>query len=241
VAGFMAIRAIWYYHRRQTKQEPALYSERRGYVLQWARLLLLLCALLVILAYLSSPVAAIYAGPTTRYLVCLDIAVPALLWPLWLGLRNAGKFSSIALNRAVRLGSLAGWLVIVVTLLIGTVATFQQISGTQDTYQNQQRLANDLLKIGATRIYTEYWTCNTLILVSDERIICSNLKAQLQPGQDRYLAYRTAVRNTPGATYVFPSNSPQIAAIEQKIRQDNIPYKRIAFDHYIVYETPRVI
>lgn len=240
VAGFMAIRAIWYY-RRQTKQEPALYSERRGYVLQWARLSLLLCALLVILAYLSSPVAAIYAGPTTRYLVCVDIAVPVLLWPLWLGLCNAGKLSSIALNRAVRLGSLAGLLVIVVTLLIGTVATFQQIPGTQDTYQNQQRLANDLLKIGATRIYTEYWTCNTLILISDERIICSNLRAQLQPGQDRYLAYQTAVHNAPGATYVFPANAPQIAAIEQKIRQDNIPYKRYEFDHYVVYETPRVI
>jgi hypothetical protein len=222
-------------------QVPALYSERRVYVLQWARLSLLLCALLVILAYLSSPVAAIYAGPTTRYLVCLDIAVPALLWPLWVGLRYASKLSSIALNRAVRLASLAGFLVIAITLLIGTVATFQQIPGTQRTYQSQQQLTNDLMKIGATRIYTEYWTCNTVILLSDERIICSNLKGQLQPGQDRYLAYRTAVRSTPGATYVFPSNSQQVAAIEQKIRQNNISYKRYEFDNYVVYETARVI
>lgn len=240
VACFMAIRAIWHYHQ-QTKQVPALYNERRMYVLQWARLSLLLCALLVILAYLSSAASAIYAGPTTRYLVCLDIAVPALLWPLWSGLRTAGKRVSIALNRAVRLACLVGFLVIAITLLIGTIVTFQQIPGTQDTYQSNQRLMNDLMKIGATHIYTEYWTCNTLILLSDERIICSNLKAQLQPGQDRYLAYRTAVRSAPGATYVFPSNSPQVAAIEQKIRQDNIPYKRYEFDHYVVYETPRMI
>lgn len=222
-------------------QVPARDSERRVYVLQWARLSLLLCAALVILAYLSSPAAAIYAGPTTRYLVCLDIAVPALLWPLWSGLRYAGKLSSIALNRTVRLVCLSGFLVIAITLLIGTVTAFQQIPGTQRTYQSQQQLTNDLMKIGATRIYTEYWTCNTVILLSDERIICSNLKEQLQPGQDRYLAYRTAVHSTAGATYVFPSNSPQIAVIEQKIRQDNIPYKRYEFDHYVVYETPRMI
>ena len=222
-------------------QASALHSERRVYVLQWARLSLLLCALLVLLAYLSSPVSAIYAGPTTRYLVCLDIAVPALLWPLWSGLRYAGKLPSIALNRATRLACLGGFLVIAITLLIGTIATFQQIPGTQKTYQSNQQLMNDLMKIGATRIYTEYWTCNTLILLSNERIICSNLKDHLQPGQDRYLAYRTTVRSTPGATYVFPSNAPQVATIEQKIHQDNIPYKRYEFDHYVVYVTPRMI
>jgi len=242
VAGFMAIRAIWHYHR-QTKQSPASYSGRRVYVLQYVRLSLLLCTLLVILAYLSSPASAIYAGPTTRYLVCLDIAVPALLWPLWFGLRKAGNLKGCALplNRVVRLVCLAGFLVIAITLLIGTVATFQQIPGTQHTYQSQQQLTNDLMKIGATRFYTEYWTCNTVILLSDERIICSNLKDQLQPGQDRYLAYRTAVSSTAGVTYVFPSNSPQVAVIEQRIRQDNIPYKRYEFDRYVVYETARMI
>jgi 4-amino-4-deoxy-L-arabinose transferase-like glycosyltransferase len=236
----MAIYAIWHYHQ-QTKQDPAPYGERRMYVLQWARLSLLLCASLVILAYLSSPASAIYAGPTTRYLVCLDIVVPALLWPLWSGLHHGSKLPFPTLNRTIRLICLAGFLVIAITLLIGTVATFQQIPGTQRTYQNQQQLTHDLLRIGATRVYTEYWTCNTLILLSNERIICSNLTGNLQPGHDRFLPYRTLVRSTPGATYVFPSNAPQLAAIEQKIHQYHIPYKRYAFDHYVVYVTPKPV
>jgi hypothetical protein len=240
VACFMALRAIRHYHQ-QTRSTSAAYNERRMYVLQWARLSLLLCALLVLLAYLSSPASAIYAGPTTRYLICLDITVPALLWPLWSGLRYAGELSSIALNRAVHLASLAGFFVIAITLLIGTIATFQQIPGTQHTYQNDQKLTQDLVKIGATRIYTEYWTCNKLILLSNEHIICSNLKEQLQPGQDRYLPYRTAVHSTPGAIYVFPSNAPQLATIEQKIHQYNIPYKRFTLDNYVVYEMPNPI
>lgn len=241
VACFMAIGAIWRYHQQTRQASTRQHSEHRTYVLQWARLSLLLSALLVLLAYLSSPASAIYAGPTTRYLVCLDIAVPALLWPLWSGLRYTSELPSIAPRRMVHLTCLAGFLVIAVTLLIGTIATFRQIPGTQYTYQSDQQLANDLMKIGATRIYTEYWTCNTLILLSNERILCSNLKDHLEPGQDRYLAYHTAVRSARGAIYVFPSDAPQIAAIEQRIHQYNIAYKRYAFDHYVVYETSRQI
>lgn len=163
-----------------------------------------------------------------------------MLFRLWSGLHHADKPGSIALNRATRLTCLAGFLIIAIILLIGTVATFQQLPGTQRTYHKQQ-LMHDLMKIGATRFYTEYWTCNTLILLSDEHLICSNLKEQLQPGQDRYLAYHTAVQSTPGATYVFPANSPQIAAVAQKIRQENIPYKRYEFDQYVVYVTSRTL
>jgi 4-amino-4-deoxy-L-arabinose transferase-like glycosyltransferase len=240
IACMMALRAIKRYHQ-QTRISTAADEERRTYVLQWARLSLLLCALLVLLAYLSSPVSAMYAGPTTRYLVCLDIATPALLWPFWLGWHYTGHRLARVPRQAIRLASLAGFLIMAITLLIGTFATFQQIPGTQRTYQNDQKLTSDLMKIGATRIYTEYWTCNKLILLSNERILCSNVKDQLQPGQDRYLPYRTAVRSTPGAIYVFPANAPQLATLEHKIQQDKIPFKRYTFDHYVVYEIPNPI
>jgi hypothetical protein len=122
-------------------------------------------------------------------------------------------------------------------LLIGTIRTFEDIPNAQAAYSQQEALIRDLLHINATRIYTDYWTCNRLIFQSNERIICSNLDAQLKPAQDRYIPYRDMVKAAPQATYVFPINSPQARAIEHALAHLHQPYQRFIFDGYVVYQT----
>jgi hypothetical protein len=120
---------------------------------------------------------------------------------------------------------------------MGTVQTFEDIPNAQQTYTQQENLIHSLSGIGATRVYSEYWTCNLLILQSNERIICSDLNASLKPAFDRYLPYRAAVRKAPVSTYVFLRGAAQLTSIESKLHQSNISYQRYVFGDYIIYRT----
>ena len=122
-------------------------------------------------------------------------------------------------------------------LLIGTVQTVEDIPNAQQAYMQQENLIHSLSAIGATRIYSEYWTCNLLILQSNEHIICSDLDQALKPALDRYLPYRAAVREAPVSTYVFLRGAAQLTSIENRLHQSNIAYQRYVFGNYIVYRT----
>jgi hypothetical protein len=100
----------------------------------------------------------------------------------------------------------------------GTLRTFANIPAAQDAYQQEGTLVQDLLKIGATRIYSEYWTCNRLTFRSKEQIICSVLDDQLKPGFDRYLPYRFIVKSAPHPTYVFPLGSKQADVLKLQMQ-----------------------
>jgi hypothetical protein len=94
----------------------------------------------------------------------------------------------------------------------------------------------DLLHIDATRIYSEYWTCNRLTFRSKERIICSALDEQLKPGFDRYLPYRALVRATAHPAYVFPLHSAQSAALQREMLASSGHYRHYVFEGYDVYQ-----
>jgi hypothetical protein len=99
----------------------------------------------------------------------------------------------------------------------------------------QQTLMRDLLHMGATRIYTDYWTCNWLIFLSHERIICSSLSWELEPGNDRYMPYRAIVRSAPHPTYAFPLDSSQAALSARKLSHLDPHYHRDTIDGYLIY------
>src|SRR5207253_11475008 len=94
----------------------------------------------------------------------------------------------------------AALLLIGISFLLGTVSTFSRIPDAQAGNRQQEALIHDLLHIGATHIYSDYWTCNLIIFESREQIICSVLDEQLQPGDDRYLPYRSIVTADPRAS-----------------------------------------
>ena len=82
-----------------------------------------------------------------------------------------------------------------------------QIPTAQAVYQHQETLVQDLLQVGATRVYSDYWTCNRLIFLSNERIICSVLNPDLSPGYNRYTPYMQIVEQSPHPAYVFDTEN----------------------------------
>jgi hypothetical protein len=232
----LAARQLWL----QWRQEPAQRQtpgERRYTILQSARLLLLISAMLTLISYTISPAAALVPGPTSRYLVCLQIATPALLWPLWQGFTGIQQAENKRMQLA-HIGRIALLLFIACILLMGTVQTFQDIPDAQQTYMQQENLVQSLSRIGATRIYSEYWTCNLLIFQSNEHILCSDLDASLTPAFDRYHPYTIAVHQGSVSTYVFQRGAAQLTSIENRLQQSHIAYQRYVFGNYIVYRTP---
>jgi hypothetical protein len=124
---------------------------------------------------------------------------------------------------------------------IGMYRTFEERPAAQRFYTLQNALIRHLLDIGATRFYSEYWTCNSLIFQSNEKLICSSLDENLGPGFDRYIPYRTLVHATEDAAYVFPKHTVYIAAMDMKMQNHALKpsYQRQEFGNYVIYYVPR--
>src|SRR6266480_827253 len=235
VATFCAVRAVWQSrHNFFSHQED--FEKRQFLIYQCCRLMLLVSVILTLASYLTSPKSAVPPVISYRYLLYALIAAPALLWPLWNGLWSGNNQSSKKLKTSILLrGGLL--LLIFLTFISGTVRTFADIPATQVAYQKEGNLVQDLLKIGATRIYSEYWTCNHLIFRSREQIICSVVNDQLKPGFDRYMPYRFIVRAAPHPTYVFPPGSKSAAILKHQMQASSSPYREYTFEGYLVYQT----
>ena len=110
------------------------------------------------------------------------------------------------------------------------------MSEAQAANAKEDTLVQDLLRVGATRIYSEYWTCNRLIFHSQERIICSALDDQLKPGFDRYMPYRSTVRAALHPAYVLPLNSVQATTFQREMLSQYVHYRHYVFEGYDVYQ-----
>ena len=124
----------------------------------------------------------------------------------------------------------------------GPFRVFSQIPSAQAFYQQQDQLIQKLLSLGATRIYSEYWTCNRLTFQSREQIICSSRKGDLTPGFDRYLPYQSNVAATPYPTFVFPQGMQQVSMIDAMLHKNaqlRNSYQRLVFEGYVIY-TPKI-
>jgi hypothetical protein len=225
------------------KKQAWTFEQRNTIIREFCRLMLLVSAGGTILAYVTSPNPATVPAPTARYLTCLLIALPAVLWPLWNGIGE--QFSTA--NRSRLVSRIVGTIRVGVLLLflvmstIGMYRTFEQIPTAQSFYTSQNELIQHLQDIGATRFYSEYWTCNRLIFQSNEQLICSPLEENLAPGFARYIPYRTTVNTTKNPAYVFPKNAAQVAVMDAKIQNHTLkqPYQRQEFGNYIIYYIPR--
>jgi 4-amino-4-deoxy-L-arabinose transferase-like glycosyltransferase len=237
IAVCLAVYAILRYcrHVHAGMIQSTSSEERQEAIRQCGRLMLLGSVGLTLLLYAIAPLSATSPETAFRYLTCLLLAIPALLWPIWQGL-SAQK---IFLNWRAKTGLfLRGGLLLLVavTFVSGTVRTLMQIPTDQAVYQYQETLVQDLLHVGATRVYSDYWTCNVLTFLSQEKIICSALDDHLNPGYDRYLPYRFIVRAAPRPTYIFPPGTPQAEAMKQRVRIASSHYRAYIFEGYLVYQ-----
>jgi hypothetical protein len=226
--------------RRLYQAKPAAWPEekRQAAALHVARFALLAGAGLTILLYALSPVAA-QRPWSTRYLTCLLIALPAILWPLWNGFGIA-----IARRLPVRLAAFAGvcrrgiLLLLVAMLILGTIFTFQAVPAAAAIDQQEYGLVHDLLALNVTHVYSEYWTCGRLMFQSQERIICAVVNEQMNIDYNRYEPYALTVAADPQAAYIFPTDpiyASYVNNFAQMVASSNQLYRRYIFDAYIVY------
>ena len=257
-AALLAIRALW---RLWMLQSDWSCVEKQTCIKQYARLLLLLSAALSFALYATSPGAALSPATNTRYLICMLVALPAVLWPLWpratttsTGLHpltpDLPQSSQAVSKDEKRSFTEKRWpfpfilqgsilLLIAFMFISGTIRVVADIPAAQETYNKQQGLIEYLELIGATRIYTDYWTCYRIAFQSNEKIICANLTEDLKYGPDsvnRYTPYYEQVQAVSQPTYVFPRQSLQATNFARQMQAHNISYKYSEFGDYIVYQ-----
>ncbi len=235
IAVFLALKALWQ-QRRRAQSGLANFEDRQTTIRYAARLALLGSTGLTLLLFAFSPVAALDPWTNSRYLICLLIATPAVIAPLWKNESPIGPLSSTWLSRV--LAGIKGAILIYIgsMLLLGAIGTFNNIPRVQAINQQQEGLISNLLHIGARDVISEYWTCNRIIFQSDERITCSVVDERLNPGYNRYERYYFMVQKDAHASFVFPLGSPEAANFARRMAHSGKRYHRFVFDGYVVYQ-----
>ena len=226
--------------KEQLPQVPGLLLsplEQRAILLRYARLMLLGSAGLSWLVFALSGQSLVSPWNNNRYLIGLSVATPALIWPLWkaitAGINKPLRLPTVMLTKAL---SVVILLAFIGALVKGTVDTFNQIPPSDVVTQQHQELANTLVRMHLKHIYSEYWTCDLVIFLTKEQVICSVLDEQLNPGVNRYAPYTAIVARDPSAAYVFPMQSPQAQALARRAERSGQHYLIVQFDNYIVYQ-----
>ncbi len=193
------------------------------------RLALLGAAALTIVAYARTESPVITPLPSARYLSCLLISLPAVLWPLWAAARAAPRPVAV-----LPVAPLAGLVVVML------VATGQVIADSRSLSRRERQLA-DLARVlearGLTRVYSEYWTCGRLTFVSRERVLCAVLGDDLRQGQNRFPAYWYAVQRAPGQVFVLPAGEPIDASFQWYVKAVKGSATMTEVDGYRIYRT----
>ncbi len=239
IALFLAARPLWRHLRTRisTVTSTTLLSveEREHIIIEFARLMLLLSAAITLFLYISSPTAAVRPW-STRYLIGLLIALPAVLWPLWHGMRTVitpltSEFARFALALRSSIIALIG-----AVFLIGTIATFMLVPGVQAFNQQDTTVIHDLSQAGITHVYSDYWTCDRLIFLAQEHLICGVVdEAMTEPGLNRYGPYYTEVQADPHSAYIFVAGSDYAYSFEHWRAKTHASYHKLTFDGYVVY------
>lgn len=236
---FLAGSACWKLWKRHRAQDQAFTSkEQQEAVRQFARLMLLFNAVLIIFLYVHSPLSGLKPW-STRYLVGLLVATPGIIWPLWrlTGLEKA----HLALRRATKTLSRVALVLVTLVILACTIWTVTTVPAAYADEQQQMQLVNDLLKLKLTRVYLEYWTCYRLLFQSQEQILCASPPYPPTIGGDPYTPDARAVQPDPHVInakvpFLFPATSNlEIAAFEQYNKKHGKHFQKYYLDGMVLY------
>ncbi len=242
IALLTTMATLWRIQYRNNKQLSGAEG-RYAQVQRVSQLLLVGAALLTISVYTLSSGPVSWPSFHARYLIGLLITTPALIEPVWRA-ASSRKMSSQWIERTKMYGSRILLVTVWCILLGGTVVAFSEVPEAQGATQQRNQLISSLLRIGANRIYTEYWACNDLAFASNERIICAVVDDNLQPSHNRVPGYYALVHADRSAAYVCPidaSNLPAgnncLPAVKRMVaRAAPGTYRYYEFDGYGVYQ-----
>ena len=191
----------------RTLREAADGDDQR--VSATVRLALLAGAAAVLGAYVVSSAAGRTPVESARYLSCLAVAIPALLWPLWHAARRRSGVLCVVASAV--LAAILG------TAAVATVSAVRAVPATQAEAERHRTLVDALDELGVRHVYGGYWTCNRLTFATREDVVCAVVKDDMRPGFDRIPAYRRAVAADPGAVWVAPVGSPLATRLDQRL------------------------
>ena len=239
IAAVAAVRALWALRTNTStdpEQDQAMsQAGRHTAVTHAGRLALLLGGGLGLAMYVISP-SAIPPGHT-RYLIGMLIALPAMVYPLWLA-GSERRASSRAQHRSWMRRISAHWVclgLIILVLAGGVASTYLLAPAAREQHAADQRLIRDLDRLGVRHMYTDYWTCYKVVFLTQERMTCDVLNKTLGQGNNRYAPYVAEVQADPRAAYVFPAHSPQAATFARKVGAPAWRFVRVNLGGYVVY------
>lgn len=229
VAGIMACVALFISRRSQMRQE---------WVRNWACLMLIVGAGLTLLVFAHSSTSVFSGVLGVRYLFCILVSLPAVLWAGWKGLDYIKALLPQTLRwrwsaQAFRISVV---MILCLISLDATVHVFEQMQGPQAGQQRYEQLAERLESLHITRFYSEYWTCNRLIFQTREQLVCASTGRNLRHGLDRYLAYRAMVTAAPNPGFVYPKGSVSIADLETALQTTHTAYRRFEIVGFVIYQ-----
>ncbi|WP_433343722.1 hypothetical protein [Micromonospora sp. CA-111912] len=178
------------------------------------RLALVAGAAASVAAYAVSSTAGRTPVESARYLSCVAIALPALLWPVWAALHDRGPGVRGVVARVAALAVLAGT---VGTAAVATAGAVDAAAAARETATQRRELVAALDRLGVHHIYGGYWTCNAVTFATAEEVVCAVVDDELRPGFDRYPAYREAVVRAAAPAYVAPVGSPLAARLDREL------------------------
>lgn len=252
ISTFLTFRHLWRL-RKRTSGQSWTTREKQAITRDVARLMLLCSAALTLYLFVASPISAAFPS-TSRYLIGLLISTPALIWPLWDLAGDNGAISQrvhsenndpsrytrfpFAINIATGKISLRqGVLILIgILLLVGTINAFREIPTVQAYNHQQDALIHDLTRMKITHFYADYWTCDSIVFLSKEHIICASVDDALRLHYNRYLPYLATVKADPNSAYVFPLGASQIPSIAKKAALSAGHYQHFVLDGYVIYQ-----
>ncbi|MGS2618337.1 hypothetical protein ACVCAH_27985 [Micromonospora sp. LZ34] len=204
------------------------------------RLALVVAGVATLATYAGSSAAGLTPVESSRYLSCLLISLPALLWPLWAAARGAGlrsatsaaaRWPAVAL-RVAAVGVLAAG---VGTAAVATAGAVRTAPAAQAAEARHAGLVSALRERGVRHVYGGYWTCNRLTFASAEDVVCAVVGDDLRPGHDRYLPYREAVQRAAAPAWVAPAGSPLAARLDERMRAEPGRLDLVTVDGWRIY------
>ncbi|RAO49014.1 hypothetical protein GAR06_01385 [Micromonospora saelicesensis] len=187
-----------------------------------ARLALVLAAVATLGAYTVSSSAGLTPVESSRYLSCLLISLPALLWPVWTVARHGLRPSALG-RRGVGSTLARSVAVVLLAATLGTAAhatwrAAETVPATQAAEARHIELVGTLRQLGVRHVRAGYWTCNRLTFASAEQVVCAVVDDTLRPGFDRYPAYRREVDSAAAPAWVAPAGSPLAEVLDERQR-----------------------
>ncbi|MFI6227987.1 hypothetical protein ACIBCR_11810 [Micromonospora echinospora] len=236
VAGLLALRALWVLRPAALRRGvPGPASPRRddavhtARIRQGGRLALVGAAAVSLAAYAGSAAAGDTPVESSRYLSCLLISLPALLWPLWAA---AGDH---LLPAAARLTARAGLAAVAGSTVLATGALVADADTLTRADERRRDLVVALDRLGVRDFYADYWTCYPVVFATRERLACGVIRDDLHAGWDRYPAYPARVARADRVAYVSPTGTALSRAVADHLAATGTPVTRTTVPGYDIH------